>query len=94
MASHASPSPAAEEPAESTGTKDAPRRKKLRRAVYVSEADRRLLELGLPPSWEQKISDADLSVDQDAAARQVAADTASNDRRLMENVPPHAHARM
>lgn len=73
-------------------------RKKRRRAVFVSEADQRLLELGLEPSWEQKVSDTDRELLSDATATPRGADypaesSQSNDQRLLENVPPHSHAR-
>lgn len=70
--------------------------KRRRRVVYVSEVDQRLLELGLEPSWDQQVSEADralrgdLSLGGEGAQRHV---DDSNDQRLLENVPPHSHAR-
>lgn len=57
-----------------------------RRVVYISEVDQRLLERGLEPSWEQKISSEDIELSGGAKA-------ASNDSRLKEDIPPHSHAR-
>lgn len=71
------------------------RRRRPRRAFYVSEADRHLLELGLPPSWEQQVSDADrdlFSCRGTGSAMQEG--SSSNDQRLLEAVPPHSHTKM
>lgn len=88
-----------ENAAEDVGSQDAhptrARRRRPRRAVYISEADRHLLELGLPPSWDQRVSDADLDMSNADVERSDNRDgSASNDRRLLEAVPPHSHARM
>lgn len=73
---------------DSAGTaENLPRRKHpRRRVVVVSEVDQRLIERGLPPSWEERVSEHDRG---DGPVR---AD--SNDARLLENVPPHAQPRL
>lgn len=61
-------------------------RRLRRRVVVVSEVDQRLIDRGLPPSWEERVSEHD----RDAGI--LYAD--SNDVRLLENVPPHAQPRL
>lgn len=61
-------------------------RRPRRRVVVVSEVDQRLIERGLPPSWEERVSDHDRA--------DVPSQSDSNDARLMENVPPHAQPRI
>lgn len=63
-----------------------PRRRRPRRVRYVSEVDQQLLDRGLAPSWDQKVSESDLA----SADLRVQ----SNDQRLRENVPPHSHSRL
>lgn len=60
------------------------RHRPRRRVVVVSEVDQRLIDLGLPPSWEERVSDRD----------EVPLRSDSNDARLLENVPPHAQPRI
>ncbi|OFJ68437.1 hypothetical protein HMPREF3152_01095 [Actinomyces sp. HMSC06A08] len=59
---------------------------KRRRAVFVSEADRRRLAEGKTPSWDEGTNRPDYvklaHASQDHGAGE-------NDARLMENVPPH-----
>lgn len=62
------------------------RRRPRRRVVVVSEVDQRLIDRGLPPSWEERVSDHDRGGDSSHGD--------SNDARLMENVPPHAQPRL
>ena len=57
-----------------------------RRVVVVSEVDQRLIEQGLPPSWEERVSDRDRG--------EIPARAESNDARLLDNVPPHAQPRL
>jgi len=78
--------------------------RRRRRAVFVSDVDRELVERGLPPSWEDKVGGGDLErgglghtgIDEDVPA---GADGSSdrgdgaNDARLEDNVPPHSQAR-
>ena len=61
-------------------------RKRRRVARYVSDVDRRLIEEGLPPSWEDRVRPGSMA---DAPDR----GDGANDARLLENVPPHAQAR-
>ena len=71
---------------------DRPARKKRRRvATYVSDVDRRLIEHGVAPSWEDRVTDGDRRPGsmRDSSDR----GDGANDRRLLENVPPHAQAR-
>lgn len=73
-------------------TEGAPTPKRRRRlAVYVSEVDRALLDKGLAPSWEDRVTEADFRPGsmRDSSDR----GDGANDRRLLENVPPHAQAR-
>ncbi len=77
---------------DSGGTGGAPVRKKRRRvATYVSDVDRRLIEHGVAPSWEDRVTDGDRRPGsmRDSSDR----GDGANDRRLLENVPPHAQAR-
>lgn len=64
-------------------------RRPRRRAVRVSEVDRRLIEKGLPPSWEATSGPVDTDADGDGEGRPL-----SNDARLLDNVPPHAQPRI
>lgn len=70
-----------------------------RRAVLINEVDRRLVEQGLPPSWEERVTEADLGNmppemrDGEGAVASVSRGDGANDRRLLENVPPHAQPR-
>ena len=60
--------------------------KRRRRAVRISEVDRRLIDEGLPPSWEDKVrsgSDGDV-IDEGGAPA-----SGGNDDRLLSEVPPH-----
>ena len=63
-------------------------RKRRRVARYVSDVDRRLIEEGLPPSWEDCVRPEDTRPGSMADRGDGA-----NDARLLENVPPHAQAR-
>ena len=71
-----------------------------RRAVLISEVDRRLVEKGLPPSWEEKVTESDLGISasdlrdgEGQALEGASRGDGANDRRLLENVPPHAQPR-
>lgn len=57
-----------------------------RRVRYVSEVDQRLIALGLAPSWEEGVSEGDV--------RFGLGEVETNDQRLLENVPPHSHAKL
>lgn len=88
-ASGASSKPAADR---QEAAADQPARKKRRRvATYVSDVDRRLIEHGVAPSWEDRVTDGDFRTGsmRDSSDR----GDGANDRRLLENVPPHAQAR-
>lgn len=67
----------------------APGRRRVAR--HVSDVDRRLIEQGIPPSWE------DLVRPEDTRPGSMADSTdrgdGANDRRLLEDVPPHAQPR-
>lgn len=66
-------------------------RRGRRVATFVSEVDQHLIDKGLAPSWEDRVTDADIRPGsmRDSPDR----GDGANDRRLMENVPPHAQAR-
>ncbi|WP_022867478.1 hypothetical protein [Schaalia vaccimaxillae] len=66
-------------------------KKKRRVATYVSPVDRDLLDKGLPPSWEDRVRAEDTRPGSmaDSADR----GDGANDRRLIDNVPPHFQAR-
>ena len=66
-------------------------RKRRRVARYVSDVDRRLIEEGLPPSWEDRVRPEDTRPGSMADAPDRG--DGANDARLLENVPPHAQAR-
>lgn len=72
------------------GTQRSVRWRGGRRVVRVSEVDRHLIERGLPPSWEEKVGSEDVpgpdGADPDRG-------DGANDRRLLENVPPHSQPR-
>jgi hypothetical protein len=61
-----------------------------RRVVRVSEVDRHLIERGLPPSWEEKVGSEDVPVPDGADLDR---GDGANDRRLLDNVPPHSQPR-
>lgn len=67
-----------------------PQRRRHRRVERVSEVDRRLVEKGLPPSWEEKVDPDDVAAE--TGPRDDRGDGA-NDRRLLDNVPPHSQPR-
>lgn len=63
-------------------------RKRARRvATYVSEVDRRLIAQGIAPSWEDRVREEDAwpGSMRDAPDR----GDGANDRRLLDDVPPH-----
>lgn len=66
-------------------------RKRRRVARYVSEVDRRLIEEGLPPSWEDRVRPEDTRPGR--GHQPSSRGDGANDARLLENVPPHAQAR-
>ena len=66
-------------------------RKRRRVARYVSDVDRRLIEEGLPPSWEDRVRPEDTR--SGSMADTPDRGDGANDVRLLENVPPHAQAR-
>lgn len=82
-------------PAPTTGSEGSvpprPPRRRRRRVVRVSEVDRHLIERGLPPSWEEKVDEADMAPPQDVDPDR---GDGANDRRLMDNVPPHSQPRV
>lgn len=62
-----------------------------RRAVHISEVDQRLIDKGLPPSWEEPPVGA-LEDAQQGGVSSVpggAGGPDSNDARLQAEVPPH-----
>lgn len=66
-------------------------RKRRRVAIFVSEVDRRLIERGVPPSWEDRVTPED---SWPGAMRDVPdRGDGANDQRLLDNVPPHAQPR-
>lgn len=65
----------------------APRRPR-RVAHFVSDVDRRLMEEGLPPSWEDRVRPEDTRPGSMADAPDRG--DGANDARLLENVPPHS----
>lgn len=69
----------------------APQQRRRRVATFVSEVDQRLIDHGIAPSWEDRVSEADFRPGsmRDSPDR----GDGANDRRLLENVPPHAQAR-
>lgn len=75
---------------EAQGPRAAGRRRR-RVATFVSEVDQRLIDRGIAPSWEDRVSDADIRPGsmRDSPDR----GDGANDRRLLDNVPPHAQAR-
>ena len=77
-------------PGQSRGA-TARRRRRRRVATFVSDVDQQLIDKGLAPSWEDRVTDADIRPGsmRDSPDR----GDGANDRRLMENVPPHAQAR-
>lgn len=72
------------------GTRRSSRHRGGRRAVRVSEVDRHLIERGLPPSWEEKVGSEDVSAVEGADPDR---GDGANDRRLLDNVPPHSQPR-
>ena len=66
-------------------------RKRRRVACYVSDVDRRLIEEGLPPSWEDRVRPEDTRPG--SMADTPDRGDGANDVRLLENVPPHAQVR-
>lgn len=58
--------------------------------MRVSEVDRHLIERGLPPSWEEKVGSEDV-IGHDGAYPDRG--DGANDRRLLDNVPPHSQPR-
>ena len=68
-----------------------------RRARFISEVDRRLIEKGLDPSWKDRVTHEDQiaglgAPDPEDIAAPMGAE--KNDEALRENVPPHWHARL
>ncbi|MDC4232178.1 toxin [Actinomyces sp. B33] len=70
---------------------DEGRSRRRRIAVHVSEVDRRLIERGIAPSWEDRVGPGDRRPG--AMADSPDRGDGANDRRLVENVPPHAQPR-
>lgn len=77
-------------PDESRGA-GARRGRRRRVATFVSDVDQHLIDKGLAPSWEDRVTDTDIRPGsmRDSPDR----GDGANDRRLMENVPPHAQVR-
>lgn len=70
----------------------AERRKKRRRvATFVSDVDRELIAHGVAPSWEDRVRPDDRRAGSFADSPDRG--DGANDRRLLDNVPPHAQAR-
>lgn len=68
------------------------RTKKRRRvATFVSEVDRKLIAHGVAPSWEDRVRLDDRRAGSFADSPDRG--DGANDRRLLDNVPPHAQAR-
>lgn len=64
--------------------------RKRRRAVHVSDVDRRRLERGLDPAWVEKSEvGAEYFAGPDPESAGSFDGAASNDKRLREDVPPH-----
>ncbi|MCI1788464.1 MAG: toxin [Actinomyces sp.] len=68
-------------------------RVRRRRAVFVSEVDRRLIAQGLPPSWEDRVREEDLAGGDADGTGHAARGDGANDARLLANVPPHSQPR-
>lgn len=68
------------------------RTKKRRRvATFVSDVDRKLIAHGVVPSWEDRVRPDDRRAGSFADSPDRG--DGANDRRLLDNVPPHAQAR-
>lgn len=68
------------------------RTKKHRRvATFVSDVDRKLIAHGVAPSWEDRVRPDDRRAGSFADSPDRG--DGANDRRLLDNVPPHAQAR-
>lgn len=68
------------------------RTKKRRRvATFVSDVDRKLIAHGVAPSWEDRVRPDDRRAGSFADSPDRG--DGANDRRLLDNVPPHAQAR-
>ena len=63
-------------------------RRRRRVARFVSDVDRRLMDEGLPPSWEDRVRPEDTCPESMADAPDRG--DGANDARLLENVPPHS----
>lgn len=64
-------------------------KKRHRRVEQLSEVDARLIAKGLKPSWQEQIAADDIVREPGENDR----GDGANDRRLQENVPPHAQPR-
>ena len=60
-------------------------------ARYVSDVDRRLIDRGIPPSWEDLVRPEDTRPG--SMADSPDRGDGANDKRLLEDVPPHAQPR-
>ena len=69
----------------------AERAKKRRLATFVSDVDRKLIAHGVAPSWEDRVRPDDRRAGSFADSPDRG--DGANDRRLLDNVPPHAQAR-
>lgn len=68
------------------------RTKKRRRvATFVSDVDRKLIAHGVAPSWEDRVHPDDRRAGSFADSPDRG--DGANDRRLLDNVPPHAQVR-
>ena len=66
-------------------------RRRRRVARFVSDVDRRLMDEGLAPSWEDRVRTEDTRPGSMADAPDRG--DGANDARLLANVPPHSQAR-
>ena len=66
-------------------------RRGRRVARFVSDVDRRLMDEGLAPSWEDRVRPEDIRPGSMADSSDRG--DGANDARLLDNVPPHSQAR-
>lgn len=66
-------------------------RRRRRVARFVSDVDRRLMDEGLAPSWEDRVRPEDIR--SGSMADSPDRGDGANDARLLDNVPPHSQAR-
>ncbi|EJZ86535.1 hypothetical protein HMPREF9240_00909 [Winkia neuii BV029A5] len=69
-----------------TRQKNRPMKKPRRRAVFVSQADKKRLQMGQAPSWDEGTVQPDYVK---LAKTSTDHGKGENDARLRDNVPPH-----